>query len=69
MNTSIQVKTACAAAGVTLSELAQRLGTTPQNLSLKLKRGTFRPDDLEHIANALGIKYISVFRFPDGKEI
>ena len=69
MNTSRQVKTACAAVGVTLSELAQRLDTTPQNLSLKLKRGTLRPADLEKIAQAIGAEYISLFRFPDGKEI
>lgn len=69
MNTTRQVKAACAAVGVTMTELAQRLGTSPQNLSLKLRRGTLRPDDLEKIANAIGAEYISLFRFPDGKEI
>lgn len=69
MDTNRQIKTACTAAGITLSELANRLETSPQNLSLKLKRDSFRPADLEKIAHAIGAEYISVFRFPDGKEI
>lgn len=69
MNTTNQVKAAAAYGGVTLSRLAQAIGTSPQAFSQRLSAGTLRPDDLEKIAQAIGAEYISLFRFPDGKEI
>lgn len=48
--------------GMSMSELARRAGYTPQNLSNKCARDTFRMSDLERIAEALGadveIKFI-----------
>lgn len=35
------------------SELARRMGQTPQNLNNKYKRNTFKVSELEKIANAL----------------
>ena len=41
---------------VTESELARRIGITPQNLSNKMKRDNFTERDLQEIADALGVK-------------
>jgi len=45
------------------------LNATPQSFNKKAKRGTFTPNELEKIAEALGAKYRFGFAFPDGKEI
>ena len=36
------------------AELARRTGQTPQNMSNKYKRNTFKVSELEKVANALG---------------
>lgn len=69
MDTSKQVKAAIAYAGLTIPKAAERIGTSRQNLTQRLNRNGLRPADLEKIAAALGAEYISLFRFPDGKEI
>ena len=43
--------------GITKQELAQRLGTTPSNISGKLKRDNFSESVLQEIANACGAVY------------
>ena len=64
-----RVKASCDLAGIRITELAKRLGTSQQNLSKRLKVGKFTQDELNEIAKALGAKYISVFEFPDGTKI
>lgn len=39
--------------GISDAELARRIGTTAQNLSIKYKKNSFRMSDLEKIAAAL----------------
>ena len=41
---------------ITESELARRLGTTPQNFNNKMKRDNFSEKDLQDIAAALGLQ-------------
>jgi DNA-binding Xre family transcriptional regulator len=50
-------------------ELAIKIGTSPANLNLKLKRETLKQEELEQIAEALGGKYVFGFEFPDGTKI
>lgn len=69
MDTTKQVKTATTYAGISLADLARNIGTSPQAFSQRLKADTLRPADLERIAKALGAEYISLFVFPDGKQI
>ena len=69
MDTTKQVKTAATYAGLSLADLARNIGTSPQAFSQRLKADTLRPADLERIAQALGAEYISLFVFPDGKQI
>ncbi|MBM6976709.1 XRE family transcriptional regulator [Intestinimonas butyriciproducens] len=51
------------------SELARKIGTTPQALGQRIKTGKFSSADLDNIAAALGAEFICSFKFPDGTEI
>lgn len=52
-----------------MSELARRIGQSPQNFSAKLKRGTITDIDLVKIADILNILYEQSFILPNGKKI
>lgn len=56
--------------GITKQELAKRLGTTPSNISGKLKRDNFSEAELQEIAKACGASYEGIFTITDtGKQI
>jgi len=55
--------------GMSQAELARKLGTTPQNLSQKVKRNTLTKEELEEIATVLGGSWKAEFEFPDGTNI
>ena len=61
-----QVKGAFAHAKITSKAVAEKLKTTPQNLSLKINRETLTDDELKQIANIIGCKYVCQFVFDDG---
>lgn len=69
MNTEQQIKMALAFVGISMSELARRIGTTPQNLSQKMKRETLTREEMERIAAAMGGKWRAEFVFPDGTKV
>ena len=71
METSIakKIKLACTVAEISISELARRLDTTPQNLNQRLKVDKFTSEELEKIAAALGCTFSAEFIFPDGSRI
>ena len=55
---------------MTKQELARRLGTTPSNLSGKLKRDNFSEAELQEIAGACGAAFEGTFVIADtGKQI
>lgn len=54
---------------ITKQELAQRLGTTPSNISGKLKRDNFSEAELQEIANACGATFEGNFITSTGKQI
>ena len=58
-----------AQAGISQSELARRIGTSPQNLHQKARRGKFSEEDRVRIAEACGAKYRCYFVLEDGTEI
>ena len=64
-----KIKMACTFAGVSVSELARRIGTTPQNLNQRLKVGRFSAEELGKIAEALGAQFELAFVFPDGSRV
>lgn len=45
MNVSEQIKILCIRSNISVSELARRVGTSPQNFNAKLKRETFTISD------------------------
>lgn len=55
--------------GISNSELARRLGWSPQLLNKRLNTGKFTVEEWEKIANALGAVARIGFKFSDGKEI
>jgi transcriptional regulator with XRE-family HTH domain len=69
MDTSEQIKVLCVRMGISVSELARRIGYSPQNFNAKLKRGTVGEKDLKKIANILGITYEQSFTLPNGDKI
>ncbi len=69
MTTSEQIRVLCVRSGVSLSELARRIGQTPQNFNTKLKRNTINQEELEQIAKALNAKYEQFFVLSNGEHI
>ena len=69
MTTADMMKELCEQINISVSELARRIGQTPQNFNKKLKRETVTLDELKAIANALDIKFEQAFILPDGNEI
>ncbi len=69
MNTSDMIKELCHKKKISVSELARRIGQTPQNFSKKIKRDTVSLTELKQIANVMGVIFEQSFIFPDGDTI
>lgn len=69
MTTTEQIKVLCVRTVVSLSELARRLGQSPQNFTAKLKRNTITQDELNSIADILNVKYEQYFVLENGEQI
>lgn len=69
MTVGEQVKILCVRNGISVSELARRLGKTNQAFGQKLKRGTVTVDEMKTIADAVGCTYEGAFILPDGSKI
>jgi transcriptional regulator with XRE-family HTH domain len=54
---------------ITISDLADMVGTSRQNLTNKLNRDNFSEQELNEIAAALGCKFEGYFVFDDGDKI
>ena len=64
-----KIKMALAFKGISESELARALGTSPQAFNQRMKTGKFSSEDMEKIAEALGAVYFFGFEFEDGTKI
>jgi transcriptional regulator with XRE-family HTH domain len=69
MKTSDMIRQVCEQMNISISELARRLGQSPQNFGKKLKRETITLEELKAIADVLDVKFEQAFILPDGKEI
>ena len=69
MNISEQIKVLCVRTNISVSELARRMGMSPQNLNAKLKRETFTIADLDRIAEATGTTFERKFILNDGESV
>ena len=63
------IKELCEQMNISISELARRIGQTPQNFNKKLKREKIILDELNAIADVLCVKFVQAFILPDGEEI
>ena len=68
-NIAKKIRLACVAADISISELARRINTTPQNLYQRLNVDKFTSEELNQIASALGCTFSVEFVFPDGTRI
>lgn len=68
-NVSEQIKILCIRSNISVSELARRVGTSPQNFNAKLKRETFTVSDLEKIAEVVDCTFERSFVLENGDKI
>ena len=69
MTISEQIKVLCVRSNISVSELARRMGTTPQNFNATLKRETFTVADLEQIADVTDSSFERKFVLKNGETI
>lgn len=66
---SEKIKIALIKKNISTTQLAEKLGSTPQNLYNKFKRDNFNEKELIAIAEALDIKYEAHFILENGEKI
>ena len=69
MTISEQIKVLCVRCNMSEAELARRLGKSPQSFNAKMKRGSFTIDDLNEIAELVGVEFPRNFVLTNGEEI
>lgn len=69
MKTSDMIRQLCEQMNISVSELARRLGQSPQNFGKKLKRETITLEELKAIAEVMDVKFEQAFILPDGNKI
>ncbi len=69
MTISEQIKVLCVRSNISVSELARRVGTTPQNFNAKMKRESFNIAELEMIASAVESRFERSFILLNGDRI
>ncbi len=69
MTVSEQIKVLCVRCNMSEAELARRLGKSPQSFNAKMKRESFTIDDLDKIAEAVGVEFKRNFILTNGEEI
>ena len=69
MTIAEQIKVRCVRCRVSEAELARRLGKSPQSFNSKMKRESFTIDDMDKIADALGVKFNREFILANGDKI
>jgi transcriptional regulator with XRE-family HTH domain len=71
MTAAEMVRKLCKKEDISISELARRIGQSPQNLNKKLQRDTLSLDEMHAIAEAVDATYTysQEFTFEDGEVI
>lgn len=64
-----KLRMASGALRITDAEIARRLGMTPQLYSARMKKSRYSSEELEKIADAMGVKFVYYFELPDGTRI
>ena len=63
-----KIESACAMAGMTVTELGKRMGMSQPSISKRLDTGKFTQEELEKMAVIMGCEYHSFFIFPNGNK-
>lgn len=63
------LKELCNKKSISVSELARRIGQTPQNFGKKLKRETVTLEEMKQIADVIEVTFEQLFVFPNGEQI
>lgn len=63
------IKVLIAKKGISISEVARRLGDSPQNLSQKIKRNAIKDIDLEQICKTMNCSVEVVYKDKDTGEV
>lgn len=69
MTISEQIRILCVRCNMSEAELARRLGKSPQSFNAKMKRESFTIEDLNKIADAVGVEFKRNFILTNGEEI
>ena len=69
MTISEQIKILCVRCNISEAELARRLGKSPQSFNAKMKRESFTIDDLNEIAEEVGVEFKRNFILTNGEKI
>ena len=69
MNTSNLIKNLCKEKGISVAELARRIGQPPQNFNKKLKRETVSTEELMEIAEVLGVVFEQSYILENGEKL
>ena len=70
MGMALKIKIILLERNMTIKELAEKLGTSGNNLSNKLRNDNFKDKELRQIAQALNCDYDGIFTFKDsGKQL
>ena len=69
MKTSDMIRKLCEKMNISISELARKIGQSPQNFNKKLFRETVSFSEMLEIADALGIRDEQAFILPSGIRI
>lgn len=69
MKSSDMIRELCLNENISVSELARRIGQSPQNFGKKLKRDTVTFDEMVLIADTLGVEYEQAFVLKGGRKI
>lgn len=67
MKTSDLIRELCSIYNVSVSEIARRIGQTPQNLGKKIKRDTLSLEELKLSTDVMGGTFEQLFILQDGK--
>lgn len=69
MTTSDMIRELCEKMNISISELARRIGQSPQNFNKKLQRGTVSVEEMITIADVLGVTFEQSFTLANGYKI
>ena len=69
MSTSNLIRNLCKEKGISVAELARRIGQTPQNFNKKLKRETVSTEELMQIADVLGVVFEQSYILENGEKL